>query len=252
MTRVGREDVVKESFCVERRLAGTVIGEEEDVKRPRSIGGIVGLRVLEMPSHSVGESPSERLGLHALRGPLPHKSVQRVHSGKFAFGPNFDREELVRCEERSRLRSNRPPRVEHLPCTRPPKLLFAAIPRKQRRVGRQRCECAYALRRCVGQRGCGGFARVVFEQLDPLISAHGVGFLSLVSLSQRRNRRDSAGRMRAALVVKAAMIALSLAHEWLDSPKNRAKGPYSLIKEAPAKSDFPFGERGSGAILAPC
>jgi hypothetical protein len=30
--------------------------------------------------------------------------------------------------------------------------------------------------------------------------------------------------MRAAHVVKAAMIALSLAHEWLDSPKNRAKG----------------------------
>ena len=193
MTRVGREDVVKEGFCVERRLAGTVIGEEEDVKRPRSIGGIVGLRVLEMPSHSFSESPRERLGLHALRGPLPHKSVQRVHSGKFAFGPNFDREELVRCEEGSRLRSNRPPRVEHLPCTRAPKVLLAAIPRKQRRVGRQRCECAYALRRCAGQRVRGGFARVVFEQLDPLISAHGVGFLSLVSLSQRRNRRESAG-----------------------------------------------------------
>lgn len=252
MTRVGREDVVKEGFCVERRLAGTVIGEEEDVKRPRSIGGIVGLRVLEMPSHSFGESPRERLGLHALRGPLPHKSVQRVHGGKFAFGPNFDREELVRCEEGSRLRSNRPPRVEHLPCTRAPKLLLAAIPRKQRRVGRQRCECAYALRRCAGQRGRGGFARVVFEQLDPLISAHGVGFLSLVSLSQRRNRRESAGGMRAALVVEAAMIAVSPLHDCLDSLKYRARRRSSDIEEAPTKSDFPFGERGSGAILAPC
>jgi hypothetical protein len=58
--------------------------------------------------------------------------------------------------------------------------------------------------------------------------------------------------MRAALVVKAAMIALSLAHEWLDSLKYRARRRSSDIEEAPAKSDFPFGEWRSGAILGSC
>ena len=66
------------------------------------------------------------------------------------------------------------------------------------------------------------------------------------------NRRESAGGMRAALVVEAAMIAVSPLHECLDSLKYRARRRSSDIEEAPTKSDFPFGERGSGAILAPC
>ncbi len=118
------------------------------MQRPRSVGCVVGLRVLKMPTNGAMKARCQAIWIATAA--KPHQTRQRVNCRKFALRPHFDREKGVLRQQGSvdgRLRiaprrSNRVAqnclaRLERLAGTRPPQPLLAAGSMEQRRVGRE-------------------------------------------------------------------------------------------------------------------
>ena len=137
---LGGPHVVEQGLGVGGRVARAILGQQERVKRPRSVGGVVGLGVLEMPAdrldHAIArKSRDPRVGVTG-------EARQGVDCGELAFCPDLDREESIggkQCAATVPERGLQVPdqvRLIGLAETRAPQPLLASFAGEKRRVGR--------------------------------------------------------------------------------------------------------------------
>jgi hypothetical protein len=86
---------------------------------------------------------------------LTNEPKERVHRGKFAFGPDFNREKGIWCEQGSPTHTKHVENVDWVACARAPEQLFAAPARAKCRVGRHEP---------------GQLFPVILEQSDPVFA----------------------------------------------------------------------------------